>query len=110
MNFRIYYHTPEGFAWQDDNPQLDDPYSCLAILHKRPDNLWVVLQNIPYYGHDGVDWIPMHNNDVIDYLARGIYLKHFLVGRLVNKQLWKAVWEEAKAERNRQQGQTDALD
>ena len=91
----------------DDNANLEDPYSVLAILHQRPDGVWVVLQTVPYYWHDGVDWIPMHNNDVIDYLARGFPRKHFLIGRVVNKELWKQVWETAKTERNLRQGKED---
>ena len=95
--FRIYYED----GTHDDDHLTVPSHGVLVILQRRAsDGRWSMTSNAPYYGYDGKEWLPMYENDLVDYLINRKPILSLIVGRIVNKGLFTQVYEQAKADRS----------
>ena len=96
MKFRNSYDDHE----HENDLSNAEPFGVICILQQRGhDGKWGIISNCPYYLHDGNEWLPAYENDVIDYLAHSKHIEKLCVGRIVNKKRFSEVYDKAKADR-----------
>ena len=96
--WRIYYS--DGLTHDSNDGSIPDAYGVVAILQRRShDDRHAITHGSPYYIHNGEEWLPAYMNDVEDYLAHGVPIKKFLVGRIVSKRAFIEIFEQAKKDR-----------
>lgn len=99
--WRVYYD--DGRTWDSTQPRGEMPsYGVLVILQQRSsDGRWYLSSNAPYYILCTEDeWLHAYNNDLVDYLVhKPGHIKKLIVGRMVSKAEFVAVYEQAKKDR-----------
>lgn len=101
MKWRIYY--ADGSTWDDDQGLKECPaYGAICILQQRGyDGRYFITSQSPYYIRVRGEWLPAWINDVEDYLANQLgTIERFLVGRIIPKTEFQAIYEQAKADRS----------